>query len=374
MDKGKKASKSMGEPIIKDDEIDLIEIGKTIWAGRKLILKITLAFFLIGVFVAFGSKVEYEAKCKLLPENQEGIMPSNLGGLGSLAGLAGINLDMGNSETLKPEMYPEIAQSLPFLLKVINEPIHFESLDKTMTSYNYFKEIDRPSIVSSLLKYTLGLPSQIKKWMRSENPSESIKAGGSKNGIVKINFDDNEIVEKFQERLQVEVDSKSGIIEIAAEMPDALASAELTKRCVDILTEFITEYKTSKAKVNFDFIVARYEEAKTEFEKNQANLARFNDRNRNVVTALGQVEMQQLENDYNISFEVYKGLATQMEQAKIKVKEETPVFTYLEPVKVPVEKSAPKRVLILIVGIFIGLVTGCGVLLFNKWLISLHNN
>jgi LPS O-antigen subunit length determinant protein (WzzB/FepE family) len=75
--------KPLQNPIIKDDEIDLIEVAKTIWAGRKLILKVTAVFLVIGLVIAFGSKVEYEASCKLMPETQEG-MKSNLGGLGSL--------------------------------------------------------------------------------------------------------------------------------------------------------------------------------------------------------------------------------------------------------------------------------------------------
>jgi hypothetical protein len=41
-------------------------------------------------------------------------------------------------------------------------------------------------------------------------------------------------------------------------------------------------------------------------------------RNRNVVTSLAQAESQRLQNEYNLAFEVYKGLATQLEQAKIK--------------------------------------------------------
>ena len=53
------------KPIVEEDEIDLVEVARTIWAGRKLILKVTLVFFLLGLLVAFGSKVEFEASCKL---------------------------------------------------------------------------------------------------------------------------------------------------------------------------------------------------------------------------------------------------------------------------------------------------------------------
>ena len=84
---------STEKPIIKDDEIDLIEVAKTIWAGRKLIFKVTAIFFVIGIIIAFGSKVEYEASGKLRLESKEGIKP-NMGELESLAGLSGFNLEM----------------------------------------------------------------------------------------------------------------------------------------------------------------------------------------------------------------------------------------------------------------------------------------
>lgn len=350
MEEKNKNMDSIENPIIKDDEIDLVEVAKTIWNGRKLILKVTGIFLLLGLFIAFGSKVEYEASCKLMPESQEGTK-SDLGGLGGLAGLAGINLGMGGGGALTPELYPEISQSVPFLLKILNEPIHFEKQDTTTTSYIFFKEQDNPSYISLFFKYTIGLPFVIKGWLTKDEISES---NTSTSEIIRLSKEDSQLLESFRERISVSVDSKSGIISITSEMPDALASAEMANLSVKLLTEYITEYKISKAQENLDFVLARYVEAKTVFEKYQEQLALFNDRNKNVVTAFAQTEFQRLQNEYNIAFDIYKGLATQLEQAKIKVKEETPVFTVLEPVKVPIDKSAPKRKIILIVSLFLG--------------------
>jgi uncharacterized protein involved in exopolysaccharide biosynthesis len=323
----------MNMPIIKDDEIDLIEVAKTIWAGRKLILKVTGVFLIIGLIIAFGSKVEYEASCKLMPESQEG-MKSNLGGLGSLAGLAGINLDLGSGPSvLKPEIYPQVAESAPFLMKAWDKQLRFDKEDTIISSYRYFKEIFKPSLLGYVSKFTIGLPFQIKSWITDSDTQNVNQQGNEK--LIRLSQKDLELIEMYRERINVEVDKKTGILIISVEMPDPMAAAELAQVCMDLLTEYITEYKISKAHQNFSFIQARYNEAKISFEKNQELLAAFNDRNRNVVTALGQAESQKLQNEYDVAYEVYKGLASQLEQAKIKVKEETPVFTVLEPVKVP---------------------------------------
>lgn len=352
---GKKNMDSGEEQAIKNDEIDLLEIVKMIWAGRRIIYKVMAVFLLLGLIIAFGSKVEYEASCKLMPESQEGSKP-NLGGLGSLAGLAGINLDMRSSGALTPELYPEIARSVPFILKIWDEPLHFEKKDTLTTSYIFFREIDRPSFTSLVVKYTVGLYSQIIYRFSSKNKIKDNKKDKSK--LIRLSKVDNKLLNSFKDRIDVNVDSKSGIISLTTKMPDALAAAELAQLSIDLLTEFISDYKSSKAKSNYDFIHESFKEAEIEFEKSQEKLALFDDHNLNVVTAFAKTEFQRLQNEYNITFEMYKGLATQLEQAKIRVKEETPVFTVLEPIQIPISKSEPKRKIILVIAVLLGLLLG----------------
>ena len=370
---GKKNMDSIEKPIIKDDEIDLIEIVKTIWAGRGLILKVTAVFFVVGLVIAFGSKVEYEASCKLMPESQEGTKP-NLGGLGGLAGLAGINLNLGStSGSLTPELYPQIAQSIPFILKIIKEPIHFEKQDTTISSYNFFTEIEKPAITSYIIKYTIGLPSEIKSWIFSQKEVVQIKKA-EKQDIIRFSKKEHNLISAFKRKIIVEVDSKTGIIKIGSVMPDPIAAAELSKLCVDLLTEYVISYKTEKAKKNLDFIEQRCSESKKEFEKSQKKLAIFSDRNKNVVTSIAQTELQRLQNEYNVNFEVYKSLATQLEQAKIKVKEKTPIFTVLDPIEVPIYKSKPQRKLILAIYLSLGVIIGISMVGIKNLIIMTRND
>ena len=53
----------------------------------------------------------------------------------------------------------------------------------------------------------------------------------------------------------------------------------------------------------------------------------------------------------------------QLEQAKIKVKETTPILTIINPVTVPYKKSAPSRPIILLAFTFLGCVLGMGCVL-----------
>ncbi len=56
-------------------------------------------------------------------------------------------------------------------------------------------------------------------------------------------------------------------------------------------------------------------------------------------------------------------MATQLEQAKIQVKETTPVLTVISPVAMPVKPSKPRKMMLLAAFTFLGLVAGSGYVL-----------
>ena len=106
----------------------------------------------------------------------------------------------------------------------------------------------------------------------------------------------------------------------------------------------------------------RYAEAEERFEATQEALARFRDSSHGSLTALAQTQQQRLQSDYDLAYNVYKALAQQLEEARLKLQEETPVVKIIEPAVVPDEKSAPKRKMIMIVSVFLGGFVGIGLL------------
>ena len=95
---------------IEEQEIDLLELVKRLWDKRILIIKITAAFIVLGVFVAIFSPKEYSASCTIVPQvNKKNVNSS----LSSLASMAGISLgNMGSGETLSPMVYSVISAFL----------------------------------------------------------------------------------------------------------------------------------------------------------------------------------------------------------------------------------------------------------------------
>ena len=101
-------------PAPHDDEIDLRELFRVLWAGKWLIGGITFAATVIAVIVALMLPNIYKAEALLAPNQEQGA-----GGLsalaaqyGGLASLAGISLGSGPSD--KTALGLEILKSRKF--------------------------------------------------------------------------------------------------------------------------------------------------------------------------------------------------------------------------------------------------------------------
>lgn len=350
---------------VADDEIDLLALVKTIWNGRKTIVISIIIGAVIGVFVAVFSPKEYTASTVMVP--QLGDSQSKLGGLGGLAALAGISLDASPGAELSPMVYPQITGSIPFQLELMNTPLNFQDHSQPITLFEFYTKYNKSSVTGTILKYTIGLPGIIIKAIKGK-PKELMLPNDSTKQPILLTEDQYEVKKAMDETVSLDVNAKEGYLTLSTRMPEALPAAQLAAKAQDLLQRYITEFKIEKVKANLDFIQGRYNETKAEFEKAQVSLAIVSDRNKNFTSGLSQIETDRIQTRYTISFGVYQELAKQLEQAKIQVKKETPVFTIVEPVTVPSEKSKPKKSMILFIWIFLGGIVGVGILFGREYL------
>ena len=114
----------------EEDSIDIVALIKNIWSERKLIIKVTISFFVIGCIVALLSPVKYTSQTTFVPQVSDNQM-SNSSSLGALASsLSGINLntnEVTSDSYLSPLLYTNIIDSEEFsldLLTFFSLPIH----------------------------------------------------------------------------------------------------------------------------------------------------------------------------------------------------------------------------------------------------------
>ncbi|WP_294139865.1 Wzz/FepE/Etk N-terminal domain-containing protein [uncultured Sanguibacteroides sp.] len=346
----------------EEQEIDLVEVIRKLWRNRKLILKVTVCFMILGVLVALFSPKVYTAGSTLVPQSGEKNVSGNLSGLASMVG---INLgSMNGGEVLSPKIYPKIIASVPFQKELMNTALTFEEIDHPVTLFDYYTNdtYEKFSLIGFIKKYTIGLPGVIMEAIRGKDTT-SIVPTGANSLIQYMTKDELEVSKKLKDIISLNVNDKDGYVQLSAELPEPLAVAQLAQQAQALLQKYITEFKLEKVASNLKFVEDRYNETKNDFEEKQKELARFQDRNKNFSSAMAKIEEERLTAEYTLANNVYNELAKQLEQAKIAVKETTPILTVVDPVVIPNERSKPKRALICILFTFLGGFAGIGVVL-----------
>jgi capsule polysaccharide export protein KpsE/RkpR len=193
---------------------------------------------------------------------------------------------------------------------------------------NYLNMESSFSLWSNKKVYHRASGNNISGWFRGQNPRRIIHNLPSFGNIPQMSKTQFEIIKNLRDNIKASIDQRSGVISISAEFPDPRVAAQIGQHSVNYLTDYITQYRIGKAQKDLDFIKDRYEDKKNEFHLSQLALANFRDANRNFVSLTAQTEEQRLQDQYNLAFNVFNSLAQQVEQARIKVQEETPVIKF----------------------------------------------
>lgn len=352
----------------EEQEIDLVALVKKMWLNKGLIIKLTAVFMVLGLLVALFSSKVYTTSCDIVPQTSKG---AKGGGMSSLAALAGININDGQSGAeLSPLVYQNIMNSTSFRKELMQTKIDFEEAGRPVSFYEYYtsEEFNKPTVLSYIMKYTIGLPGVIMGAIRGEQPEPDYSSLGGASAIETISKDDFKAMSILESCISMTLDNKNGYLTITANMPEALAAAQLAQASVELLQKYITKFKIEKVQSNLDFVQERYNEAKGNFEDIQSRRAKFRDANHNSVKYAARVEQEKLDAEYTLAMNLYSELATQLEQAKINVKETTPILTVIRPVTVPYKKSKPQRAMILLAFTFLGFAAGAGLVLVSQTL------
>ena len=334
----------------KDDQIDLTALLKTVFLARRFVLRITTLFAIIGVVVALVSPVSYTASSTFMPQLSEGSTSSSLGGLASLAGINLSAVMGGQPQEISPSLYPQITKSIPYRLSLLNEPVGPNGV--SIRAY-ILEKSSGFSALSTIKKYTIGLPGLLFSSVNNVDDN-------SESSLLTIHEEDMDLFDYLDEVLTIEIDEKEGLVSLQAELDDRVMAARLAQAATDLLQSKVIAFKSQSARNNLDFIERQFESKRQEFEQIQDSIAIFKDQNLNITSTLYQNQLTRLESQFTVTSSVFQELAGQVEQAKIQVNKDTPIFTIIEPVSVPLERTKPKRKLIVVIWAFLGGVLAVG--------------
>lgn len=346
-------NKNIQSPYMEEeyDEIDIIELLRKLFKDWKLILKWCGIAAVAGLVIAFSVPKEYTVDAKMAPEMTS---KSGSGSLSSLASLAGINLSsMSTADAVYPDLYPDIVSSTPFVVELFPVQVTFKDKKESMTTdlYTYLKDYTRGpwwgKVISApfkLLGWFMGL------FREKVEPVEGYAALDSR----ELTQEQEDIAKAIRGSIALSVDKKTSVMSMTVTAQDPQVATKICEEVITRLQTYVTSYRTEKSRKDLEYYETLYEESKEAYFASQQRYASYMDRNQGVVLQRVRTEQERLQNEMNLNYQLYNACAQQLQTAKAKVQQETPVFTVINPPQVPLKRSKPSKVKILLASIFLG--------------------
>lgn len=345
-----------------EQEIDLLELAMKLWDQKKKICIWCFIGAIFGLVVAFSIPREYTTDVKLAPEVSNGQkMSGSLGAMAAMVGIGGAN--QGGSDAVNPMLYPDVVSSVPFLVGLFNVPVEDIDGEKKVTVKEYVEEDLRSPWWSTVI----GLPFKLLGMLRS---SDEEADPNKPTDAFQLTKPEDAVVKALQARINASVDTKTSVITISVMMQDPLISATLADTVVSRLQEYITDYRTNKARKDLEYAELLNEEAKDNYYKAQQKYADYLDRNNGLIIHSAMTTRERLQNEATLAFNLYNQTAQQVQVAKAKVQENTPVYATVTPATVPIKPTSPRKVLILVGFVFLAFVACSAWILYGKPLVE----
>lgn len=329
---------------------DWVGMVKKAWAGRKFIMMVTGVFIVLGVIAAFTTTKVYTSTVTLVPELGKSGSSSSLSSITSMLGLGG-GISGTSADAYNVTVYPEVVASTPFITKLfdirVTDPE--EGIDTTLIGY--------------MTREKFSLTGMIVKPIMSLFATDSVDTY-NKVDVFRLTKKQATVVKALNQAIVAEVDKKSGETTISVTMDNPVIAAIVADTVCRNLKEYITEYRTRKAREDLANYQKIADESYQAYQKASRAYAYYQDHNRGLILNAAISEGTRLQNELNIVSQVYSQMKLQAEAARGKVIDEKPVFAVIQPASVPLQ-SDNSRKKVLVIWTFIGFALSCGWVVFK---------
>ena len=381
-----------------EEEISIPELIVRFQKYLKFLRKKQLAIwiwvvimFVFGVINVVTSEDEYEAVNVVLTYSASGTNASAQAA-SRLAGLAGIQLptgQVGETRVVSEMMIPTILNTYPVAYKLGTQELRFYNEGVTLTGLEYFSRPPQKTILDHLKSWTIEAPIRFLQWIMTKivgepervRPPDTTQQSSSSEPQVDTPQTDsisqtrtrtersrpehifvdnrtNFALSQLTSRITVNVEGN--VITVTANMPDPYAAADLAQIATDILMQELVNFEIRKTEEDLEFLMELYHESEEKYYRTLRNLTDLQDRLRNVTTSSANIEQIKATGENEIARKQFGQITMRVEQARIKLKEDTPSFAVLNPVQIPQRPSNANPVGVMIIFIFLGGFLGIG--------------
>lgn len=341
----------MEENNIVRSGIDYQRVCQEIIKRKRLFLKTLPIAFLLSCIYIFSLPRYYDTETMLAPETEN---PMSGGAIGSIASTFGLDLgNMQSSDAITPLLYPDLMEDNGFVTNMFNIQVTTKEGDIKTTYQDYlYKHQKYPwwtkafAAVKNLFKKKQQGPSTVLDPYRLSKPQ-------------------NDVVKAIAELVKFKTEKKTGVITITVRDQDPLVCKTVADSVKQRLQDFITRYRTNKARSDYAYYKALTSQAKSDYEKSRQRYASYSDANTRMALKSVELKAEEMENDMQLKFNTYSTLNTQLQAANAKVQERTPAFTTLKGAAVPIKPAGPKRVVFVLLMLVLTFMGTCAYILYD---------
>lgn len=313
-------------------KIDFGKIYRDLLKHKKIFYITLPVAFVLAALVALSIPNYYTCSVKLSPELSN--RSTSTSSLASLASSFGVKLGSGmgsSSEALFPTLYPDLMASVDFKASLFKVKVSPEGDNQEYTYYDYKKDIEKKPWWQKATKAFINL-------LKSDD--------ADKNSFFdprKLTKEQGEMAKTIEKDIVCQVDKKTMVITIVAKDNDPLVCTTMADSTMALLQRYITDYRTSKARVDLEYNKKLLSEAKTNYEKASRAYAQFADGNLHSFQERIRQRLSELETEMQLQRSVYQQVVAQYQQAEMKLQEDTPAFAVIQASTIPARKTGPKR-------------------------------
>jgi len=292
-----------------DDELDLRELFNVLWVNKLFLVALTSLFALISIIYSLTLTNIYTAETTLAPSASSD-MSSNLSQYAGLASMAGISLPGSSSGISDKDLALSLLKSKGLLQRLIDK---HDILPDLIAAYDW-------DLTSNSVSYDSDLYDGVKNvWVRDVKPP------------YKLIPSTQEAYEFFDKAIAVSEDKKTGIISLKVNHLSPEIAYQWSLLLIQEVNEYVADMRINEAQLSIDYL---------------------ND----------QIKITPYPELRALFYELIQQHTQSMMLAKVRPEY---ALTTLDKPLIPEEKSAPNRLLIVILSTLLGGTLGTLIILIR---------
>lgn len=331
--------------------IDYKRVFQEILKRKRLFFKTLPIAFVLSCIYIFSLPRYYNTDTTLAPETENSMSG---GAIGSIASTFGLDLgEMQTSDAITPLLYPDLMEDNGFVTNMFNIMVTTKDGKTKATYHDYLKKHQKYPW------WTKAIGSIKSLFSKKSEPSREVF------DPYNLTKPEDDIAKAIADRVKFKTDKKTGVITITVKDQDPVVCKTVADSVKNRLQNFITEYRTNKARTDYEYYKQLAQQAKNDYERSRQRYASFSDANTSIALKSVQLKVEEMENDMQLKFSTYSTINNQLQAAKAKVQERTPAFTTLKGAAVPIKPAGPKRVSFVITMLFLTFIGTCVYILYD---------